>query len=254
MPSNFPPLSVEPAIRPHYSFRSNPANWTKPPSAGPLDGMTLSFRRFDLELRHLWAISTDLGGDGGKTVYPVVLVDLKDSLGRVGIGEASPSSQYHESVDTVSSFLSRIEPGRLSFDHLPESMSYLESVAAGNFPAKCAINLALLDGAARAAGKPLHGFLGLGFREGAHLTSFTIGIDTPESMAAKTQEAEDMPVLKLKMGSPRDRENFAAVRGAAPGKPLRRRCRTLNGWRPRVGSSLWNSRCPPKRWSRTGSG
>ena len=40
-------------------------------------------------------------------------------------------------------------------------------------------------------------------------------------MARKTAEAAAMPVLKLKLGSPRDRDNFAAVRRAAPGKPIR---------------------------------
>jgi L-alanine-DL-glutamate epimerase-like enolase superfamily enzyme len=40
-------------------------------------------------------------------------------------------------------------------------------------------------------------------------------------MAAKTLEAASMPVLKMKLGSPADRENFAAVRSAAPRKPIR---------------------------------
>ena len=79
----------------------------------------------------------------------------------------------------------------------------------------------MLDGAAKAAGRPVCDLLGLGFTEGRHVTSFTIGIDTPEMMARKTAEAAAMPVLKMKLGSRRDRDNFAAVRGAAPGKPVR---------------------------------
>jgi len=181
--------------------------------------------RFDLALKHSWAIATDVrnGEVTGKSAYPVVFVELSDARGRSGLGEAAPSSQYHETHATVAAFLDRIDRTRLSFDDIAGSMAYLDSLDAGSFPAKCAVNLALLDGAARAAGQPVHDFLGLGFTEGRHVTSFTIGIDTPARMAAKTAEAiaAGMPVLKLKLGGPNDRENFAAVRGAAPGVPIR---------------------------------
>lgn len=187
--------------------------------------MKLRHWRYDLALRHSWAIATDVreGSVTGKSVYPVVFVELTDAQGRTGIGEGSPSSQYQESHATVAEFLERVDPGRLSFDDIEGSMAYLQSVAPGRYPAKCALNLALLDGAAKAAGRPVHDFLGLRFTEGRHVTSFTIGIDSPEKMAVKTTEAvaAGMPVLKLKLGGPRDRENFAAVRGAAPKAAIR---------------------------------
>lgn len=183
--------------------------------------MKLTHRRYDLALRHRWAIATDLNQGGGKSLYPVVFVELTDAQGRTGRGEASPSSQYHETHATVTAFLQRVDAARLSFDDVAGSMAYLETVAPGSYPAKCALNLALLDGASQAAGQPLHTFLGLEFREAHHATSFTIGIDSPEVMAAKTREASSMPVLKMKLGSPVDRENFAAVRSAAPRKPIR---------------------------------
>lgn len=184
--------------------------------------MQIGFRRFDLALRHHWAIATDLGRGGGKSVYPVVFVELKDGEGRSGVGEASPSSQYQETHATVTEFLARVDPSRLSFDDIAGSMAYVEGLAPGRYPAKCALNIALLDGAAKAAGKPLCEFLGLGaFVEGRHLSSFTIGIDTPEIMARKTAEASEYPVLKMKLGSPADRENFAAVRGAAKNRWIR---------------------------------
>jgi L-alanine-DL-glutamate epimerase-like enolase superfamily enzyme len=184
--------------------------------------MQMGFRRFDLSLKHHWAIATDVGRGTGKSVYPVVFVDLSDAAGRTGVGEASPSSQYRESHETVAAFLGQVDPERLSFDDVEASMQYVEGLAPGNYPAKCAINIALLDGAARAAGVPLCEFLGLGtFAEGRHLSSFTIGIDSPEAMARKTVEAAAYPVLKMKLGSPNDRANFAAVRNAAPGRRIR---------------------------------
>jgi L-alanine-DL-glutamate epimerase-like enolase superfamily enzyme len=187
--------------------------------------MKLRHWRYDLALRHAWAIATDVkaGEVAGKSAYPIVFVELTDVHGRSGVGEGSPSSQYQESHATVTAFLNRVDPERLSFDDIPGSMAYLETVAAGNYPAKCALNLALLDGAAKAAGRAVCDFLGLGFREGRHVTSFTIGIDSPAKMASKTAEAvaAGLPVLKLKVGGPNDRDNFAAVRGAAPGTPIR---------------------------------
>jgi len=184
--------------------------------------MELRYQRIDLALRHSWAIATDVGRGGGKSVYPVVVVQLRDARGRSGLGEASPSSQYHESHETVSAFLSRVDPARLSFDDPAASLAYVESVAPGNYPAKCALDIALLDGASRAARQPLCEFLGLGpFAEGRHVSSFTIGIDTPETMAAKTKEAAAYALLKMKLGSPSDAENLAAVQHAAGGRPLR---------------------------------
>ncbi len=184
--------------------------------------MQLRFRRFDLQLRHHWAIATDLDRGGGKSLCPVVFVELTDRHGRTGIGEASPSSQYHESHGTVAAFLGRIDPARLDFDDIPGSMAYLETIKPVSQPAKCAVNLALLDGAAAAAGVPVCEFLGLGpFAEGRHVSSFTLGLDTPEAMARKAAEAAPYPLLKLKLGGPSDRENLAAVRRAAPGKTIR---------------------------------
>jgi L-alanine-DL-glutamate epimerase-like enolase superfamily enzyme len=121
----------------------------------------------------------------------------------------------------VEAFLGKVDPRRLSFDDVAGSMAYLESLAPGEPAARCALNTALLDGAARRAGQPLHEFLGLGFTEGRHVTSFSIGIDTPERIRAKVQEAAGCPVLKLKVGSLEDAENLAALRSVVPTKRVR---------------------------------
>jgi hypothetical protein len=100
-------------------------------------------------------------------------------------------------------------------------MKYLDTIGAGNASAKGAINIALLDGAAKKAGVALYDFFKLGFKEGKHVTSFTIGIDTPEKIRQKVAEAEQYPILKLKVGGPKDRENIAALRSVAPTKRVR---------------------------------
>jgi L-alanine-DL-glutamate epimerase-like enolase superfamily enzyme len=100
-------------------------------------------------------------------------------------------------------------------------MDYLENLAPGNYSAKCAINVALVDGAARMAGKAVCDFLGLGFSEKKHVTSFSIGIDTPAVIGQKVAEAADYPILKLKIGAQGERENLAALRQVAPERTLR---------------------------------
>jgi L-alanine-DL-glutamate epimerase-like enolase superfamily enzyme len=92
-----------------------------------------------------------------------------------------------------------------------------------NLPAaaRCALSVALLDGAAKLRKQPVYDFFALGFREQRHLTSFSIGIDSPDKVRAKVMAAAAYPVLKLKVGGPQDRENFSALRSVAPIKPVR---------------------------------
>ena len=123
--------------------------------------------------------------------------------------------------ETFLQALPQVDSNRLSFKDVPGSMAYLETIPGIPFAVKCALNLALLDGAAKHAGKALYDFLGLGFREHHHITSFTIGIDAPDVIRKKVEDAAPFPVLKLKVGDPRDRENFAALRSVSPDKLVR---------------------------------
>ena len=182
--------------------------------------MKLTFRRFDLRFKHKWMIASSLA-EGAKDIYHAAFVELRDGDGLVGYGESAPSTRYKENVDTCMAFFERIDASRLSFDDVRGSMDYIESLAPGNYSPKGAINIALLDGAARKAKKPLHDYLGLGFEEGKHLTCITIGIDTPDKIRVKVREAEPFPILKIKVGAPGDEENLAAVREVAPKKTLR---------------------------------
>lgn len=185
--------------------------------------MKLKWQPFGLKLAHRWTIASGLGpgGGGGTNLFGVMFVELRDGDGVVGIGESAPSSRYGETVESTRAFLERIDPAQLSFTDIPGSMAYLDSVAPGNFAPKGAINIALVDGAARRAGQPVYDWLGLGFTEDRHVTSFSIGIDRPEIIREKVLEAERYPVLKLKVGSADDREDLAALRAAAPTKLVR---------------------------------
>jgi L-alanine-DL-glutamate epimerase-like enolase superfamily enzyme len=177
----------------------------------------------ELRLTHRWAIARELGpnGAGGTDTSPVVFVELKDRDGVIGRGEAAPSARYDETPESVTAFLERVSPYQLSFTDLDGSLRYLDGVGARNYCAKGALNMALLDGAARLAGVPLHRFLGLDFQEGRHLTSFSIGIAGPDEIREKVAQAGDYPVLKLKLGGPQDQASLQALREVSPQRRLR---------------------------------
>jgi L-alanine-DL-glutamate epimerase-like enolase superfamily enzyme len=185
----------------------------------------LSFRRLGLRLAHTWTIARTRA----MRVADVVVLELFGPQGVTALGEAAPIGRYGESAATVEAFLRRVDPARLSFDAVQESMAYLETLSAGDMAAKCAVNVALLDGAAQLARRPLHDFLGLRFRESCHVTSFTIGIDTPDMIREKVIAAADYPVLKMKAGVATDEGNLRALRELAPTKPLR--VDANEGWR-----------------------
>ncbi len=177
----------------------------------------ISARACELRLANPWKIASSKGSGTHQTV----IVELTDTDGFSALGEAAPSVLYGESAGGVLQTLVGLDATKLSFTDLAGSMEFLETIPNIPVAAKCALNLALLDGAAKRAGQALCDFLCLGFRENHHVTSFSIGIDAPEIIRKKVLEAAPYPVLKLKVGAPRDRENFAALRAAAPDKPVR---------------------------------
>src|SRR5262249_40026121 len=150
--------------------------------------------RQKLQLAHTWT-----NARGSSDSAEVNLVELTDTDGVRGLGESSAIARYQESADTVAAFFARVDAARLSFSDVPGSLKYLDSVAPGNHAAKCALDLALVDGAAKRARQAVYDYFSLGFRENHHVTSFSIGIDAPEAIRQKVLAAVQFPVLKLKL-------------------------------------------------------
>lgn len=168
--------------------------------------MKLSFSRFDLRLRHPFTIAR-----GSSSVDPVVVVQLEHE-GLTGLGEAAPSGRYGESIQTVEKFLSALD--LKLFDnpfHLEAILSYVDQTAGGNFAAKAAVDIALHDWVGKKLGVPLFRYWGL-TKEETPRTSFTIGIDTPKVIEQKVREAEEYPILKVKLGGANDEEIMRAIR------------------------------------------
>ena len=177
--------------------------------------LSLSFDLIDLQTRHPFTIAR-----GSTTAYRVVRVRLRDADGVEGWGEAAPSRYYGETADTVAAALGRLAPV------LPADPSDLEGADAAllraaprHAAARVAISAALHDLAGKRLGAPLWRLWGLDPAR-APLSSFTIGLDTPERVQAKVREAAPYPILKIKVGTPDDAAVLRAVREVTD-KPLR---------------------------------
>lgn len=179
--------------------------------------MKLKFSRLELQLVDPWKIART----PGTTSIHVIETALTDCDGTVGLGEASPVARYGESADLVEAFLAKIDDKTLFDNDTVNNKSHFLSISPSSIAARCAIDVALVDIASRRAKKPVYDFLGLGFRDQHHLTSFTIGIDKPEVIRRKVTAAADYPILKMKVGVPGDKANLRALRDAAPTKVVR---------------------------------
>ena len=177
--------------------------------------LTLSAEVVTLHTRHPFIIAR-----GGKSEYRVVWVRLVDQDGTEGWGEADPSSYYGETADTVLEKLALLAP-LLPAD--PFDLEGAEAAFAAAVPrngaARAALSAALHDLVGKRLGQPVWRLWGLDPAV-APVSSFTIGLDTPERITAKVAEAAPYPILKIKLGTDHDEEILATIRDATD-KPIR---------------------------------
>ena len=173
---------------------------------------TLSTKR--LQLRHTWTIARN-SSDFKDNVFVRIERD-----GVVGWGEAAPNVRYGESAEQT---LATLQNARGLFEssdwfRYVDMQKQWQGIIKDQRCAGAALDMAILDWVSRKLNVPLYRFLGLDGRKTA-VTSFSIGIDTPEVIQRKVTEAGDFPVLKIKVGRDNDEEILKAVREATD-KPL----------------------------------
>ncbi len=176
--------------------------------------MILKYSTFELKLKHPFKITR-----GVRTSNWVVLIEIEHD-GIIGYGEASPSPRYGENIETVQNFLRKIDLSK--FDdpfNLEEILNYVDSIEPGNTSAKAGVDIALHDLVGKLLNTPLYKLLGLN-KEKTPITSFTIGIDEPAVIERKVKEAEEYPILKVKLGLENDEEIIKTIRKVTD-KPIR---------------------------------
>lgn len=176
-------------------------------STGRSGRLNLSFAPYELKLRHAFNLAKYQ-----RTTTPDVQVQIEYD-GIIGYGEASMPPYLGESVDSVTSFLSKLDLSQFSDPfRIEDIMAYLESVAPNNRAAKASVDIALHDLLGKIMGQPWYKIWGLNPQKCPN-TSFTISYDAdPAEMKAKIDETAPFNVIKIKMGLDHDKELVNAIR------------------------------------------
>src|SRR5262245_11719179 len=121
--------------------------------------------------------------------------------GITGHGEGAPIVRYHEDAASARAAVESVRGLLLSANPLQFSKTMAEVFrrVKGEWAGKSAIDIALMDWVGQKLGIPLYSWFGLDPKD-APVTTFSIGIDTPEITRQKTHEAEPYPGLKVKLG------------------------------------------------------
>jgi len=157
----------------------------------------------ELELRHTFRLAR-----GNSDTRRVLVVEIEHD-GLVGRGEAAPIARYGQDAESAARATEKMV-ARMGDPRAFESMAP-RVAEAGEPAAEAAIDMALRDLAGKRLGVPLYELMGID-PSSMPVTSFTIGMDTPEIVEQKVREAAGFKVLKVKMGSKDDQKVLETVR------------------------------------------
>jgi L-Ala-D/L-Glu epimerase len=185
----------------------------------PLRGQpssSVSVELIRLNLQHTWTTTMS------SSTYRDTVNVLYQRDGLTGYGEGAPIIRYKEfpaeAKQAIEANLNEIAAGNPAF-----FTGFIEDIRKrlGDHQraAMAAVDIAIMDWVAKHMNIPLYAYFGLD-PAATPITTFSIGIDTPEITKQKTLEAADYPVLKIKVGLKTDEETIAAVRSVTK-KPLR---------------------------------
>lgn len=179
--------------------------------------MEISAALHTLKPTHQFGISREV-----RTEYQTLLIRITHDS-HTGYGDAFPSARYEstaeENLDTLrSADLTILTEEMATFRPAPfqrkveRAVNQTDSLCAG-------LTGAYYDLHARRLCVPaaeLVGSAGLSMP----VSSYTIGLDDPEVMRQKVREAEEYPLLKVKLGTDRDEEIIQTIRSETD-KPVR---------------------------------
>lgn len=173
--------------------------------------ITMKFFPYELKLRHVFTVATY-----SRTTTPDIQVELTYD-GVTGYGEASMPPYLGQSVQTVTTFLNKVDLSQFNDPfQMEDILTYVDSLSTGDGAAKAAIDIALHDLVGKLLGAPWYRIWGLDAAKAPN-TTFTIGIDTKEVVRQKTLECADkFNILKVKLGRDNDKEMIETIRSVTP--------------------------------------
>ena len=168
-----------------------------------------------LKLRHTW--TTTMSSSAYRDTLHVRFI--RDGV--TGHGEGAPIVRYQENAvdaqraaQSVQDLVTGANPWQFQ-----KLLTEVFHRVQGQYAAKAALDIALMDWVGQKLGVPLYRYFGLDPND-APITTFSIGIATPEITRQKVREAGPFPVLKIKVGLDTDEATISAVRSVTS-KPLR---------------------------------
>src|SRR5579885_2197725 len=205
------------ALAPAASAFASEASTAAPPQTGAhaAHPASLTAKIVRLNLQHTWTTTMS------SSQYRDTLHVSYTRDGITGHGEGAPIVRYHEDAESARKAVESVRDLLLGANPMQFSkvMAEVFRHVRGEWAGKASIDIALMDWVGQKLGIPLYTYFGLDPKD-APITTFSIGIDTPEITKQKTREAADYPVLKIKVGLDTDEPTIEAVRSVT-NKPLR---------------------------------
>ena len=168
--------------------------------------MKISCKEFELELKHPFSIAKFT-----RTSTPLMLLKV-DYEGFTGYGEASMVPYMGESYASAHAFLAKVDLKQFKHPfNFAAIHQYLDSLETGNPAIKAAIDIALNDLNGKILNQPCYQIFGSN-PDKMPVTSYTVGIDTPEVIREKLKDAEGFKVIKVKLGRDNDKELIQTIR------------------------------------------
>ena len=180
----------------------------------------IKYAPYELQLRYPFKIATY-----SRTFTPIMLVTIRYHE-FTGYGEASMPQYLGETTSTSSAFLKKVNDSGIlnQLDISPDAhninalLAEIDKLDIQHTPSKAALDIALYDLVGKIQQKPVWKILGSN-PDKMPLTSFTIGMDTPEIIRKKVLEADKFALLKIKLGSDNDKDIINTIRSITD-KPL----------------------------------
>lgn len=170
--------------------------------------LKLKWEPYELLLKDEFTLS-----GSSRSTTPIILTKIEFE-GFTGYGEASMPPYLGESLESASWFLSRVNMDQFHDPFQTEDiLNYVDQISPDNNAAKASVDIALHDLIGKLNGKPCYEMWKINPQKTPD-TSFTIGIDKPDKVRKKVEQAKDFKILKIKLGSENDKEIIEAVRSA----------------------------------------
>lgn len=175
--------------------------------------MVLKYATYRLQCTHPFKISRS-----SNSYYDRVFVYLEQD-GLVGRGEAAPSERYKESVPKILKILSEEITLPKNVIDVEELVISFTDYSQGIKALRSALISALYDWWAQKNGIAVTDYFQLE-KICIKPTSFTIAISSESELVKKIEEASQFQILKIKLGTDRDKEIINTIR-AITDKPIR---------------------------------